>query len=93
MMPVRGAREGLAPFFEEFEIAAEQCGLWHAVWHPFLTGRRARWHVVEEWLETVLTRGDVWFATLGEIADHTLARHAKGAVRVERLPYYTERQT
>jgi len=92
MMPVRGPSEGLAPFFEEFEIAAELGGLWHAVWHPFLTGRRARWYVVEKWLEDVLDRGDIWFATLGEIADHTLARHRDGAVRVETLPYYTHRQ-
>ncbi|MEM7408566.1 MAG: polysaccharide deacetylase [Pseudomonadota bacterium] len=89
LMPVRGPTEGLAPFFEEYEAAREEGGLWHAVWHPFLTGRRARWRVVERWLESVLKRGDVWFATMAEIAAHTRERHANGeAVRVEKLPYY-----
>ena len=54
MMPVRGPSEGLAPFFEEFEAAKQDGGLWHAVWHPFLTGRRVAgvqhlswlWHVL-----------------------------------------------
>lgn len=69
MMPVKGPSEGLAPFFEEFGAAKASGGLWHAVWHPFLTGRRARWQVVERWLEQALTEG-AWFATLGEIAEH-----------------------
>ena len=94
MMPVRGASEGLAPFFEEYEIAMATGGLWHAVWHPFLTGRRARWHRVEQWLEKVLADGDVWFATLGAIAAHTAERHRAGdPVRVETFPYYDAPQT
>lgn len=93
MMPVRGASEGLAPFFEEFEAAEEAGGLWHAVWHPFLTGRRARWRVVERWLEALVARDDIWFATLGEIAVHVHARHAAGEpVRVEKFPYYDRPQ-
>ncbi|MEM7253603.1 MAG: polysaccharide deacetylase [Pseudomonadota bacterium] len=93
MMPVRGPREGLAPFFEEFDAARTAGGLWHAVWHPFLTGRRARWQVVEQWLERVVASGDVWFATLSDLAEHTLARHRDGqAVRVETFPYYDTSQ-
>ena len=93
MMPVRGPSEGLAPFFEEFEAAYETGGFWMAVVHPFLTGRLARWRVMERWLEGVLERGDVWFATLDQIARHVLAERDRGAdIRVERLPYYTERQ-
>jgi ABC-type nitrate/sulfonate/bicarbonate transport system ATPase subunit/peptidoglycan/xylan/chitin deacetylase (PgdA/CDA1 family) len=93
MMPVRGPSEGLAPFFEEFEAAYETGGFWMAVLHPFLTGRLARWRVMERWLEGVMKRGDVWFATLGEIAAHVLAERDRGAdVRVEDFPYYTERQ-
>ncbi len=90
MMPVRGPSEGLAPFFEEFEAAYETGGFWHAVWHPFLTGRLARWRVVEKWLEGVLERGDVWFAPLEDIAAHLRAEHEAGrAPRVDRFPYYS----
>jgi hypothetical protein len=93
MMPVRGPSEGLAPFFEEFEAAHQTGGFWMAVVHPFLTGRLARWRVMERWLEDVLGRGDVWFATLGEIAAHILAERDRGAdIRVEDFPYYTEPQ-
>ncbi|MDP3339336.1 polysaccharide deacetylase [Frigidibacter sp.] len=92
MMPVRGPTEGLAPFFEEFEAAKKDGGLWHAVWHPFLTGRRARWQVVERWLESALTSG-AWFATLGEIADHAEALRREGRLRTLPFPTYTERQT
>jgi peptidoglycan/xylan/chitin deacetylase (PgdA/CDA1 family) len=92
MMPVRGPTEGLAPFFEEFEAARQDAGLWHAVWHPFLTGRRARWQVVERWLETALTSG-AWFATLGQIADHAETLRKAGRLRTLPFPAYTERQT
>lgn len=57
MMPVRGPSEGVNPFFEEFKASKADGGLWHAVWHPFLTGRRARWQVVERWLERRSPRG------------------------------------
>lgn len=92
MMPVRGPTEGLAPFFEEFEAARAEAGLWHAVWHPFLTGRRARWQVVERWLETALTSG-AWFATLAEIADHAETLRLAGRLRTIPFPTYTGRQT
>ena len=92
MMPVRGPSEGLAPFFEEFEAAQQDGGLWHAVWHPFLTGRRARWQVVERWLETALTSG-AWFATLGQIADHAEGLRRAGQLRTLAFPAYSGRQT
>jgi peptidoglycan-N-acetylglucosamine deacetylase len=92
MMPVRGPTEGLAPFFEEFEAARQTGGLWHAVWHPFLTGRRARWQVVERWLETALTSG-AWFAALGEIATHAQNLQRQGQLRSIPFPAYAGRQT
>lgn len=89
LMPVRGPTAGLAPFFEEFEAQYEAGGFWVGVFHPFLTGRLARWRVVERWLEDVLTRGDVWFAPLEEIARHVASVRASGTdVRVENLPYF-----
>ncbi|MGF1525359.1 MAG: polysaccharide deacetylase [Candidatus Competibacterales bacterium] len=90
LMPVRGPSQGLAPFWEEFEAHYEAGGFWMAIWHPFLTGRLARWRQVEIWLEGVLERGDVWFAPLGDIADHVIAQWQRdpASVRCEQLPYY-----
>ena len=58
--------------------------------HPFLTGRLARWRLVERWIERTLTEKDVWFTTLGGIADHMDALVAQGtwAPTVEPLPYF-----
>jgi len=90
MMPVRGPKQGLAPFWDEFEAAYEAGGMWLAVWHPFLTGRLARWREVERWLEDVTARGDVWFASLEEIAAHVKSLRDAGEYvpRVEKLPYF-----
>lgn len=89
LMPVRAPSDGLRAFFEEFEAQHAAGGFWMGIWHPFLTGRLARWAQVERWLEGVLERGGVWFAPLEEIAAHVAAERAKGApVRVERLPYF-----
>jgi peptidoglycan/xylan/chitin deacetylase (PgdA/CDA1 family) len=90
LMPVRSPSAGLGAFFEEFEAQYAAGGFWHCIWHPFLTGRLARWRQVETWLEDILDKRDVWFATLGEIADHVRSQStASGAkVRRDRLPYY-----
>lgn len=92
MMPVAGPSHGLQGFWEEFEAQYEAGGFWLAIWHPFLTGRLARWQQVEKWLEGVLNRGDVWFAPMHEIAAHVRAESANdpNAVRCEDLPYYTK---
>jgi hypothetical protein len=76
LMPVRGPTDGLRPFFEEYDAARSVGGFWMPVLHPFLTGRLARWQVMERWLETVLTQGDTWFAPLEEIATHATAHRA-----------------
>ncbi len=89
MMPVRSPAAGLAAFFEEFEAMYEAGGLWMPVWHPFLTGRLARWRLVDKFLEGILSTHDVWFAPLVDIVDHVAAfRRGGGTVRVEQLPYY-----
>ena len=89
LMPVRGPSDGLRGFFEEYAAQMEAGGFWMAIWHPFLTGRLARWRQVERWLEGVLAAGDVWFAPLEEIARHVQTVRSQGTtVRVEHLPYY-----
>ena len=90
MMPIRAPSDGFRAFAEEFEAAYAYGGLWVPVVHPFATGRLARWHVVHRFIEQALTRGDVWFAPMEEIAAHVQRVVASGAwaPRIDRLPYY-----
>lgn len=92
MMPVKAPSEGLKPSFEEFEAQYDAGGFWMGIWHPFLTGRLARWRVVEHWLEDILTNRNVWFASLEEIALHIdgLVEAGTYQIRTEDLPYFTQ---
>lgn len=82
-------------FMAEFE-ALRACpgGLWIGVWHPFVSGRLSRWARVEKMIDYMTESGDVWFATLEEIALHiqSLRTNGKYDARIDNLPYYTERQ-
>ena len=91
MMPVQPPSIGLSGFFEEFESQYEANGLWMPIWHPFLTGRLARWKRVENWLENILEKRNVWFATLEEIIIHVKNVTSTGEYkpRIDHLPYYT----
>ncbi len=90
MMPVKSPTKGLEASFEEFEAQYKAGGFWVGIWHPFLTGRLARWRVVERWLEDVLATRNVWFAPLEEIQAHIAGLAASGAYSptIEHLPYY-----
>lgn len=90
MMPVMAPSRGLVASFEEFEAQYEAGGFWMGIWHPFLTGRLARWRVVEAWLEKILTTKEVWFAPLEEIVGHLVGLRAQGLWQptVDELPYY-----
>lgn len=90
-VPVRAPSEAVRNYREEFEAHHAHGGLWIPVWHPFLTGRLTRWHHIETFLLEIRARGDVWFATLAEIAAHVLACEQAGtfAPRMEPLPFYT----
>jgi len=91
MMPVRGPSAGLQAFWEEFDAQYEAGGFFMLIVHPFLTGRLARWRLVEQWLEKTLNTRDVWFAPLEEIQAHVRAESDAGnyTPRVEQLPYYS----
>ncbi len=54
----------------EFEAAYRHGGLWIGVWHPSISARLSRLEVVSRLLQDMLERGDVWLATLGEVAAH-----------------------
>lgn len=78
-------------FQSQFDTAWDHGGLWITVWHPFVSGRPARLARVEQLIEYMVDKGDVWFATLGEIAAHTQKLIDEGTYvpRTERLPQYT----
>ncbi|MEM7224316.1 MAG: polysaccharide deacetylase [Pseudomonadota bacterium] len=90
MMPVRAPSLGLQAFWEEFEAHYEHGGLFMLILHPFLTGRLARWRLVEAWIEQTLDSKDVWFAPLEEIVRHVERMRDEGLYtpRIEKLPYY-----
>ncbi len=90
MMPVRSPSQGLSAFWEEFEAQYEAGGFFMLIIHPFLTGRLARWRLVERWIEETLASRKVWFTTLGGIADHLDALQAAGSwtPSIEQTPPY-----
>jgi peptidoglycan/xylan/chitin deacetylase (PgdA/CDA1 family) len=51
--------------------------------HPFLSGRASRVEAIRAFIEHAQKAGDVWIATLGEIADRTLASLRTPAVRLD----------
>ena len=54
--------------------------------HPFLSGRPARAKMLGEFLARVRERGDVWQATMGELADHAEVTLAADDMRRMDLP-------
>jgi len=69
-MPVQSAARAWETWWEEFEAMWEHGGLWIAVWHPFLSGRLARWQLTHRMIGRMLERGGVWLAPLRDIAAH-----------------------
>ncbi len=92
MMPIRSPKNGWQIFVEEFEAAYRHNGLWVPVIHPFVTGRLSRWEVVAKFIESLLSRGDVWFAPMEQIARHVKQMSDDGAYspRVVKMPQYEE---
>ena len=90
VMPVRGPKEVVRGFRSEFDAAWEHGGLWISVWHPFVSGRLARWVEVEKLIEHMRNKGEVWFARMEDIARHVADCIADGRYRprVDTLPYY-----
>ncbi len=93
MMPIKSAAGGIEVFKQEFDAMWEYGGLWIGIWHPFATGRLARWLEVVKFIEYMLEKGDVWLAPMEEIAGHVKKCIEDGSYspRVDRLPYYAER--
>lgn len=92
MMPIKAPSLAMQVFREEFDACYEAKGMWLGVWHPFATGRLARWAHAEELLAYMKGKGDVWFATMEEIANHVrkVTRDGTYKPRVDEIPYYTK---
>ncbi len=90
MMPIKAPAHAMDVFRNEFDAAWRHGGLWISVWHPFLSGRLARFEAIGELMDYMKDKGDVWFAPLSEIAAHVEQLIASGrwAPRTDHLPQY-----
>jgi peptidoglycan/xylan/chitin deacetylase (PgdA/CDA1 family) len=90
MMSPKSPQQAVEGYQAEFDAMWEYGGLWIAVWHPFLSGRLARCVAMARLIEYMHAKGQVWFATLEEIAAHVkrLIAADTWTPRVDRLPYY-----
>jgi hypothetical protein len=85
-MPIQSAARAWEIWWEEFEAMWEFGGLWIPVWHPFLSGRLARWRHTHRMIGDMQKKGGVWFAPLRDIAAHVKRLRGAGTwvPRVER---------
>jgi peptidoglycan/xylan/chitin deacetylase (PgdA/CDA1 family) len=90
LMPPRSPQQAMEVYQAEFDAMWEYGGLWIAVWHPFLSGRLARCVAIARLIEYMHSKGQVWFATLEDIATHVRRAIADEiwTPRLDRLPYY-----
>ena len=91
MMPIRPPARAMEVFRAEVEAAYTYGGLWVSVWHPFVSGRLSRALEVARLIEDLLDRGDVWLASLKDIAEHIRSVIESGTYRprVDTVPYYS----
>jgi peptidoglycan/xylan/chitin deacetylase (PgdA/CDA1 family) len=89
-MPIKPPAQAMEVFRSEFDAAWRHGGLWISVWHPFLSGRPARFEAVAELMAYMAGKGGVWFAPLRDICAHVDALIAAGTwmPRSDRLPQY-----
>jgi peptidoglycan-N-acetylglucosamine deacetylase len=57
----------------ELDALVDDQGLFILTCHPFISGRPSRVRALEQLIEHARARGDVWFASLSEIASHVHA--------------------
>jgi len=90
LMKISSPRQALEVYQAEFDALWEFGGLWVSVWHPAVSGRPAQALAIRDLVRHMQAKGDVWFATLSEIADHIGGLIETGAwqPRTEHLPFY-----
>ena len=88
MMPISAPQRAKEVFMSEFEAAWKYKAFWQCVWHPFVSGRIARLDSIATIIEDMQDKGEVWFATLEEVATHTrqLIDNGSYAPRMHTLP-------
>ncbi|WP_201842670.1 polysaccharide deacetylase family protein [Microvirga zambiensis] len=76
-------------FKAEFDAAWEYGGMWMCVWHPPVSGRLARCAALEPLIRYMQDKGDVWFASMGDIAAHvnSVIQSGHWKPRIDKLPY------
>jgi hypothetical protein len=91
-MPIKAPEDAVKVFRAEFDAMWQCGGLWVSVWHPFVSGRLARWLEAERLIEYMAGKGEVWFARMDQVASHVRQVIADGAYtpRIDRLPFYAE---
>ena len=92
-MPIKSPEQAMEVWTAEFDAMWEHRGLWVTVWHPFNSGRLARFVRVVKLIEYMQKKGGVWFATAEEIARHVRKCTDDGSYkpRIDKMPYYSER--
>ena len=90
MMPIKAPSHAMDVYRAEFDAAWQHGALWISVWHPFLSGRLARMDAMAGLLDYMTAKGDVWFATLHDIAAHVEKLAADGiwTPRTDHVPQY-----
>jgi peptidoglycan-N-acetylglucosamine deacetylase len=90
LMSIKSPDQAMEVYLSLFEAARRYGTLWVSVWHPFVSGRLARLMRIEEMLEYMTGQGDVWFATLEDIARHVQGEIDSGRFtpRREAVPFY-----
>jgi peptidoglycan/xylan/chitin deacetylase (PgdA/CDA1 family) len=84
--------EAMNVFMSEFEAAWKHRTTWVSVWHPMVSGRLARCDRIVKMIEQMLDKGQVWFATMEQIAAHVQACIDNGTYdpSVEPMPTYAK---
>ncbi|MDQ0219854.1 polysaccharide deacetylase [Peribacillus cavernae] len=90
VMPINSPDRAMEVYLAQFDAAWKYGGMWISVWHPFVTGRLARCAKLPNMIEYMQEKGNVWFATLEEIALHVEKCIDDGTYkpREDQLPYY-----
>lgn len=93
MMPIASPAYAMEVYMAEFYAMWEHGGIWVNCFHPFCSGQVARLMMVAEMIGRMQAKGDVWFATGEEVANHVrkLAKDGKYKPRVDKVPFYEGR--
>ncbi|WP_265975690.1 polysaccharide deacetylase family protein [Brucella intermedia] len=89
MMPISSPAAALEMYKAEFDAAWRYGGMMVTVWHPFLSGRLSRIDMIDQLLGYMQDKGDVWFASMTEIAQHCrgLLEKSSWLPRVDQVPF------